>query len=89
MPVRMRAAERNLGRATMPTKEENDELASSIATGVTKASSVSGDAGSFTKHSLRDQIEAHRYLSSQTAARTPSRGIRFVKIENGAAHPCG
>lgn len=69
----------------MATKEENEALAASIAAGTTKAASVSGDAGSFSKHSLRDQIEAHRYFASQTAAKTPSRGIRFAKIINGAA----
>lgn len=70
-----------------PTKEELETLATDIATGVTKASSVSGDAGSFSKHNLKDQIEAHRYFKAQTAASTPSRGIRFVKVENGAAAP--
>lgn len=71
----------------MPTKEENEALATSISEGVTKASSVSGDAGSFSRHSLKDQIEAHRYFSAVAAAKTPSRGIRFVKLENGAASP--
>lgn len=72
----------------MPTKEENDALASSIATGATKPVSVSGDAGSFSKHSLQQQIEAHKYFSSVAAARTPSRGLRFAKVTNGAANPC-
>ena len=69
----------------MPTKEENETLATSISAGVTKASSVSGDAGSFSKHNLKDQIEAHRYLAGMNAASKPNRGIRFNKIENGAA----
>ena len=69
----------------MSTKEENEALAASIAAGTTKAASVSGDAGSFSKHSLKDQIEAHRYFAANTAARTKNRGIRFSKIENGGA----
>lgn len=73
----------------MATKEENEAMAAAIAAGATQPVSVSGDAGFFSKHSLQQQIEAHRYLKAQTAARTPSRGIRFAKIENGAAHPCG
>lgn len=69
----------------MPTKEELDTLAASIATGATKPVSVSGDAGFFSKHSLQQQIQAHQYFAAQAAAKTPSRGIRFAKIENGAA----
>jgi len=41
---------------------------------------VSGDAGTVKQHSLRDQIEADRYLASKEAAGQPQRGLRFNKL---------
>ena len=39
-----------------------------------------GDAGSVEQHSLKDQIEADRYLSSKQAVQDPKRGLRFTKL---------
>jgi hypothetical protein len=39
-----------------------------------------GDSGGVKQHSLKDQIEADRYLASKEAAKTKSRGLRFTKL---------
>ena len=39
-----------------------------------------GDAGGVKQHSLRDQIEADRFLASKQAVKSKSRGVRFTKI---------
>ena len=41
---------------------------------------VSGDAGSVEQHSLKDQIEAERFLQSKKATRKPGLGIRLTKL---------
>jgi hypothetical protein len=42
--------------------------------------SASGDAGQVSQHSLKDQIEADRYLASRKAGQHPLRSLRFTKI---------
>lgn len=39
-----------------------------------------GDSGGVKQHSLKDQIEADRYLASKQAAKMKSRGLRFSKL---------
>jgi hypothetical protein len=41
---------------------------------------VTGDAGSVEQHSLRDQIEAERFLASKEATKRPGLGIRLTKL---------
>ena len=41
---------------------------------------VTGDAGSVEQHSLKDQIEAEKFLASKEASRRPGLGIRLTKI---------
>jgi hypothetical protein len=41
---------------------------------------VSGDSGSMKQHSLRDQIEADRYLNSKAASRRRNRGLNVAKM---------
>jgi hypothetical protein len=41
---------------------------------------VQGDSGSVQQHSLKDQIEADRYLESKRATRRRGLGIRLFKI---------
>ena len=41
---------------------------------------VAGDAGSVEQHSLKDQIEAERFLESKKATRKPGIGIRLTKL---------
>lgn len=47
------------------------------ATGPAKAT---GDSGSVEQHSLRDQIEADRYLASRQAAAAPARSLRLTRL---------
>jgi len=39
-----------------------------------------GDSGSVEQHSLKDQIEADRYLASKKAANQKSRGLRMNRL---------
>jgi len=39
-----------------------------------------GDAGSVEQHSLKDQVEADRYLSSKQAAADPAKAVRFTRL---------
>ncbi|MCL2120603.1 MAG: hypothetical protein FWH27_19510 [Planctomycetaceae bacterium] len=41
---------------------------------------VAGDAGSVEQHSLKDQIEAERFLASKEATKRPGLGIRLTKL---------
>jgi len=44
---------------------------------------ASGDSGSVEQHSLKDQIEADKYLASKQAARAKGLGIKLAKISPG------
>lgn len=39
-----------------------------------------GDSGGVKQHSLKDQIEADRYLASKQATKKKSRGLRLSKL---------
>ena len=39
-----------------------------------------GDVGEFQQHSLKDQVEADRYLASRGAGDKPTRALRFTKL---------
>ena len=39
-----------------------------------------GDAGSVEQHSLKDQIEADRYLASKQVAANPAKAVRFTRL---------
>jgi len=41
---------------------------------------VSGDAGTVKQHSLKEQIEADRYLASKAAVNKTKRGLKFNKL---------
>jgi len=57
-----------------------------VETTAAQPQNVRGDSGSVTQHSLKDQIEADRYLNSQVAVeKTAHRGLRFNKFKAGAA----
>jgi len=57
-----------------------NELDDKIRENAEGPAKVTGDAGSVEQHSLRDQIEADRYLNSKQAANTKGRGLRFSKL---------
>ena len=56
------------------------ELDNAIMENAKGPAKVEGDAGSVEQHSLRDQIDADRYLASKEAARKRNRGLRFSKL---------
>ena len=62
----------------MPDEPTNLEQA--IRDNAAGPAKAAGDSGSVEQHSLKDQIEADRYLASKDAARKPGLGIKFVKI---------
>lgn len=41
---------------------------------------AAGDSGSVEQHSLRDQIEADRYLASKQVAKTPTKSLRLTRL---------
>ncbi len=41
---------------------------------------ASGDAGSVEQHSLKDQIEADRYLNSKSATKNKNLGVKITKL---------
>ena len=60
-----------------PVADDLDDTIQQNAQGPAK---VTGDAGSVEQHSLKEQIEADRYLSSKKAAKQKNRGLRFSKL---------
>jgi hypothetical protein len=44
---------------------------------------ASGDSGSVEQHSLKDQIEADKYLAAKKAAQSKGLGIKLSKISPG------
>ena len=57
-----------------------DDLDDTIRENAEGPAKVTGDVGSVEQHSLRDQIEADRYLNSKKAANNKNRGLRFSKL---------
>lgn len=62
--------------------QESDYLLTFIETASAAPQSVTGDAGSFSNHSLTEMIAAHRYISGldPNVINNPRRGLRFTKI---------
>ena len=59
-----------------PTPDPDQSLRDAAA----QPAKASVDGQSVEQHSLKDQIEADRYLASKDAARKPGLGIKFAKI---------
>ena len=57
-----------------------DNLDDTIRENAQGPAKASGDAGSMEQHSLKDQIEADRYLNSKKAAKKKGHGLRFSKL---------
>ncbi len=64
------------GTSTLPSAEPLDFIAEN-ARGPKR---VQGDSGSVEQHSLRDQIEAEKFLQSKKAAQKPGLGIKLTKL---------
>lgn len=60
---------------TMP-----DDLEQSIRDNATGPAEAHGDAGGMKQHSLKDQMEADRYLASKAAIKKKQRGLRLSRI---------
>jgi len=62
----------------MPTPEPSlDDIIRENAQGPAEAH---GDSGGVKQHSLKDQIEADRFLASKQAVKSKTRGVRFTKM---------
>lgn len=57
--------------------DDQDEL---IRKNAAAPARVTGDQGSVEQHSLKEQIEADRYLASKKTARAKGLGIRIGKL---------
>jgi len=57
-----------------------EELEQAIRDNAQGPAEAHGDSGGMKQHSLRDQIEADRYLSSKQAARSKTLGLRMTRI---------
>lgn len=58
----------------------DDSIRDAIEENATGPQSASTDVGSVSQHSLRDQIEADKYLRQREAASKPHQGMRLVKM---------
>lgn len=59
----------------------SDELQDQIEQQASEPVSGTNDGQSFTQRSLKDLIEADRYLKSAAASKSKSRGIRYSKLK--------
>jgi hypothetical protein len=57
-----------------------DNLKQAIRDNASQPAKASVDGQSVEQHSLKDQIEADRYLASKDAARKPGLGVKFAKL---------
>jgi hypothetical protein len=58
----------------------DDDVKDAIEKNARSPRSAKGDVGEVRQHSLKDQIEADRYLASRRARRHPVRALRITKI---------
>lgn len=62
----------------IPTPQDvQDAIARNAAEGIAKATT---DVGSVEAHSLKDQIEAAKFLAAKSVAAKPHRAIRFARL---------
>jgi len=61
----------------------DDNLNKTIADNAGGPRKATGDSGSIEQHSLKDQIEADKYLQSKKAAGSKGLGIKMAKISPG------
>jgi hypothetical protein len=64
-----------LSEAIMP-----DEIKNAIEENARGPQSARGDLGEVRQHSLKDQIEADRYLASREAGDKPTKSLRLTKL---------
>ncbi|WP_437226032.1 hypothetical protein SH661x_004370 [Planctomicrobium sp. SH661] len=59
---------------------QNQPLDQAIRENAQGPAEARGDSGSVKQHSLKDQIEADRFLASKRAVKSRTRGVRFTKM---------
>ncbi len=57
-----------------------DDLSDAIKQNAEGPAEAHGDSGGMKQHSLRDQVEADKYLAGKTALSSGSKGLRRAKI---------
>lgn len=57
-----------------------DEIRDAIQESAIGPKKVQGDEGTVEQHSLSDQIAADKYLAAKTGTRSPTAGLKFLKI---------
>ena len=57
-----------------------DDVKDAIEKNAQGPQSAKGDVGEVRQHSLKDQIEADRYLASREARGNPHKALRFAKL---------
>ena len=57
-----------------------DEMKEAIEKNAQGPQSAKGDLGEVRQHSLKDQVEADRYLASKEAGGKPTRALHFTKL---------
>lgn len=61
------------------------DLSANIETNAAAPKRVKTDEGEFEQHSLKDQIEADRYLNSKKASKAKGFGIRVARVKSPSA----
>ena len=57
-----------------------DDVKNAIEENAQGPHSAKGDVGEVEQHSLKDQVEADRYLASKEAGQKPTRALHFTKL---------
>lgn len=57
-----------------------DDLEQNIKDNAAGPKRAQGDAGSVEQHSLKDQVEADRYISSKGVSANPAKAVRFTRL---------
>lgn len=57
------------------------ELEDEIRENLSKPKRAKGDQGEMEAHSLKDQVEAAKFLSSDTVAEKPHRALKYARIK--------
>lgn len=56
------------------------DISDALESNATGPAEVTTDAGTVKQHSLKDQIEADKYLTNKSAVEQNRRGLRFNKL---------
>ena len=72
------------GTSTLPDPDEDEQKSSALRDAILENAKgpkrVQGDSGSVEQHSLKDQIEAEKFLNSKKAAQGKGFPVRLFKI---------